>query len=310
MSPILASSGRPPPPNSVTWTGVAAGGAVAVASGEIAALGAGGAVLDAVNGPLGDVVLISTDRLEWRRNDDLLMTAPVAGSQLAGRIALAADVIAFVDPEQNRIVVIDDTGAIIDEIDINPPRTHVTGLDLNRSGTDLVYSTITGELIWYLLDSPEHDVLLDEDLGYDGHFTSDGRVAAVGSDGAQLIDLDEPATPHALGFGRGAADIAYELDWPIAATLDDDGSSHVSLQLWDKASGAQIGTALSLPAEQARWIWLDGAGRLIVGGDTQSAALTIDPDAWRLQACHLAAVLDPGGRLPPDPRLKRLRSCA
>lgn len=306
VSAIPATSGRRPSHDAMGWIGVADGAAVVMAADEVIPLGTDQIVLDAVNGPSGDVVLVGEDRLEWRRDEAPVLSFPVAGREVAGRFAVASNVLAFVDPARNRIIVIDESGATVDRIGIDPSRKVAT-LDVNRLGTDLVYSTTTGELIWYSLDILDAAVLLKAGHGYDGHFTADGRIVAVGVDGVQLIDLDEPNSPIAQGFGRGAVGIAYEQGGPIAATLDADGV----LRLWDLASGGQrVGRDfVPLPTGQPRWIGFDGAGRLIIGGTMKSVVLQVEPDVWRLQACGLAAVLDPGGELPPNPRLAGLESC-
>ena len=104
--------------------------------------------------------------------------------------------------EPSRIVVLADDGTTIDEIEVKEIRGDVTSLDLSPTGTDLLYTTSRGELIWYALDSFEASGLLMDGTTHDGHFTADGLVVAVGVDGVQLIDVHNEQAEVDFGVGR------------------------------------------------------------------------------------------------------------
>jgi WD40 repeat protein len=303
---LPVASSNPPAGDASEWVAVADGEAVVVTGEELTPLGLDRGVIDVINADWGDVAVVYSDHMDWRRDGDTVLSIPVAGAELAGRVGLGGDRIAFLDSGLNQVVVVDRSGSTVDRIAINPSRGKVAGLDLNRSGTDLVYSTSGGELIWYSLDGPEADVLLDRGLGYDGHFVSDGRVVAVGADGVQSIDIDVRPSPVARGFGRGELGVAFGIDASLAATFDAAGL----VSLWDIASGRRIGqTFAPLGVESPRWIGFIDRGQLVIGGSSSSAMLPVAPEAWRSFACELADELDPGGGLPPDARLKGLESC-
>ncbi|MEO6652975.1 MAG: WD40 repeat domain-containing protein, partial [Ilumatobacteraceae bacterium] len=309
---VEVASGSPPSIGTPHWVGVSKGAAVAVDDATVGALGVGQGAVDVVGGRSGDYVVVYPDRLDWHRPEgELVMSVEAGGSMLDRPLAVNGRMIAYLEPqpeneESNRIVVLTDDGTTIDEIEIKEIRGDVTRLDLSLTGDDLVYSTSTGQLIWYSLDSLDADDLFSTG-SRDGQFTTDGRVAAVGVDGLQLIDVDgeEPVVDD-VGVGRDAVSVAFDADRGIAATSDGSGD----ITLWDVDSGQQIGPSFSpLGGERPRWIGFAGGGHLVVGGRIRSAVVSIDEVEWLNQACALVEALDPDGSLPADPRLRELAPC-
>jgi DNA-binding SARP family transcriptional activator/WD40 repeat protein len=307
VTTIGVGSGAPPSAESSAWFGVADGAAVVVIDTAIEDLGLDSGVLDVVGGRSGDYVVVYPNRLDWyRRRDELVMSIQVAANSLNGRIVVSEQTIAYVDTQTGRIVVMASDGTLVGEIEIHKNRGDVVRLDLNPSGSDLIFSTETGELIWYALDSFDTGVLLPSGSGHDGHFVSGDRVVAVGVEGIQIVDL-EASEPEVVGVGRDAIAVALDQGRGLSATLNDSGT----VTIWDLDVGQQIGPTFSpLATDLPRSVGFDGGGRLVVGGRESSAVVPVDQDEWLDLACALVDALDPGGDHPPDPRLTDFDSCS
>jgi hypothetical protein len=306
VTTIEVASGAPPPAETPEWAGMANGAAYVVTESGLRALGFEAGVLDVVNGRPGDLAVVYGDRIEWRRDGELVANIPLTGSELAGRVTLSSRRIAFYDPDQNRVIVLNDEGATIEEITISRSLGEVIRLDLNPSGDDLVYSTADGDLVWYSLDSFDAAILLPGPHGRDGHFLSDETVVAVGVDGVQRVSIGSERSTVAESYGKGAVRVALDQVRGLAAISDPGGD----VSLWSITTGQQIGPSFSpLAGELPRWLAFATDGKLVVGGAARTAELPVEPDELSAHACALLAAADPLGNMPADPRLKDLTSC-
>jgi DNA-binding SARP family transcriptional activator len=308
---VDVASGAPLPGDGQEWFGVVDRSVAAVDRASVSARDLDRGVIDVVNGRSGNFVVVYADRLEWRRGDELIASIPgVRGEQLEGRIAVTDGRIAILGERSNErqgILVLDAAGETVDDIWVHGTRADVARIDLDETGTQLVFSTANGELVWYSLDGFDAAELLPIDEGYGGHFLGADRVVAVGAEGVHLIDTESGERVAFPSVGRGAIDVAFDDDRGIVATMDPSGA----VAVWHVDSGTQIGPSFSPIADAlGPWIAFDGAGRLVVGGSTGSAVLTLDADEWRDHACQLVQASDPGAALPTELESKGLHSCS
>lgn len=304
---VDASSSAPPAPDASEWFGTSGNEAISVTGTDATRLGFGSGLVDIVAGWSGNLVLVFDDRLEWRRRDGELVTMiDTEEISLGDRFAVTEKAMAYLvsaPDEVRRIVVVAADGMTIDTYEVGGD---VQRLDISPAGDDLVYSTAAGELRWYSLDLHDTVVLLNQG-GLDGHFVDDGLVVAVGDDGVQLVDLDDHSTPTDVGIGRGAVRVAFDALHGLAATSDRRGQ----LALWDLESRRQLGPSFSpFGDEPPDWIGITRDGHLVVDAHNGSMVVSLHDADWIRKACALAAALDPGGRLPPDPFLSQDEPCA
>ncbi len=310
VTTINAVSGAAPPADTAMWVAVDDGAIVSVSDTTLTALDLDEGALDVINGQSGDYVVIYGDRLDWRRPDgELVRSIPIARARVGGNpVAITTGSIAFWDDQAARIFLMDPEGVTFDEIELSANRSGTLArMDVSRPGRDLIYSTSGGELIWYSLDDFGAAVLLPAGHGYQGHFIDDRVAVAVGADGVKMIDFGPPEPlVTTLDFGRSGVAVAFDESRGLAATSDASGE----VTLWDIDTGQQVGPTFDpLVAELPSWIGFDGGGRLVIGGATHTAVMSVDQQHWLDLACTTVQTVDPDGHLPADPRLAELEDC-
>ena len=272
-----------------------------------------GFVTSFFEGATGNIVTIDSRGTTWRWDPfsfgGLLKVAEA--EDVDRRVAEAGGRQVFVEGDAE-IVVVDGAGELVGELlGVGLRFDPVWNVSLNDAGTDLVYSTRDGELIWVSLETFEEVELLPKGFGHDAQFVSATQVVAVGTDGVQLIDLDTPEISVVLPFGLGGVGVAYDAGRGLAATVALAAPCFCprDVILWDPATGQQLGTGFSpLSGASVRSLRFDGS-ELVAWGAERVATLSLDPEVWQEQACALAESLDPGGELPPDPRTDDIRAC-
>ena len=187
--------------------------------------------------------------------------------------------------ERDQVVIVDDRGTIIRKIDLPPNVSFLQALDLNEDGSELVLSTKTGEAIWYAADGSATATLAPSGSGFDAQFVSDGRVAVVGKDGAQIIDPRSRQTTERVPFGVDASRVAVDSTGRLLATVDATGA----IQLWDAALVVRIGAPLHVQSTHSSVpIRFSTDGHyLVVSGPKETTWIDVWAADWPGLACNL-----------------------
>jgi DNA-binding SARP family transcriptional activator/WD40 repeat protein len=168
-----------------------------------------------------------------------------------------------------------------------------TSLSVSPDGTTVVATIVhddgNGEL--NILRLPHLKLVAQKRATPGGHtqFSRDGRRLFYGDAGGQVWTLDtrtwRPTGPPLRG-GSGQWRFALSPDDRLLATSSDDGST----QLWDLASGRNIGTPLpGIPGAAARAAFLeDGTELVTIGRDGHGNRWNLRPESWAQRACAVA----------------------
>ncbi len=201
------------------------------------------------------------------------------------------------------IVVVDRDGDVVEVIAVADVRAPLQSLSLNPDGSELVFSSALGELVWYeLAPGIRAEVVLPAGEGYDGHFLADGTLIAVGSSGIRVLDPENPTSGETLDVGHDAVRVALGPSQNLAATVDPGGG----IRLWDVPSLQPIGSNLvMLPGDAVGPIRFSANDtRLAQIGTDSIAELSVDPGDWRTAACLVLMATAPDG--PEQQELARL----
>lgn len=280
------------PPRSSNWLAAADDALVAVSGATVTPLPSDTPVRGVINGWTGDHAVVHDDRIEWFREDgELLLTVPY---ERIGALALGERFIAYATGDvPDRVFVVDATGATVLQIHVTDRHGRVVQLSIDPSGSDLLYSTARGALVWYSLERFDGAVLLPDGHGHDGHFVAEDVAVAVGTGGVQIIDADgSPPSVEPLGVGRGGRLVAFDGERRLAATTDATGA----LSLWHVDEARSWGAPVaSIASEPPEWLAFDGPDRLLVGGQTRTASLDLDVESWQEIGCVFLSMADPLG---------------
>ena len=185
----------------------------------------------------GDLVIAFVQHVHSRAFDvsqsvpgDLMIALDRSGTRLAYQGA------------DQRIEVIDDDGTTVDRISLSLQRRTLQAIDLSDDGSELIISTQAGEAIWYDLEGIDAATIAPAGSGFDAQFVSKGRVAVVGTGGAQIIDLQSRRTTNRFHFATDARRLAIDSTGRLLATVDRSGA----VQLWDADLVVTIGEALQI----------------------------------------------------------------
>jgi DNA-binding SARP family transcriptional activator/WD40 repeat protein len=189
--------------------------------------------------------------------------------------------------EDDQVVIVDDRGTIIRKVDLPPDVSSIQALDLNDDGSELVFSTNTGEAIWYAVDGSATATLAPSGSGFDAQFVSGGRVAVVGKGGAQVIDPRSQRTTERLPFGVDVTRFAVDSTGRLLATIDATGG----IQLWDAALVVRVGAPLHVQSTHSSVpIRFSPDGHyLVVGGAKETTWIDVWTADWPGLACNLVS---------------------
>jgi DNA-binding SARP family transcriptional activator/WD40 repeat protein len=189
--------------------------------------------------------------------------------------------------QDNQVAIVDDRGTITRKIDLPPNVSFIQALDLNDDGSELVFSTKTGEAIWYALDGSATATLAPSGSGFDAQFVSGGRVAVVGKGGAQVIDPRSQRTTERLPFGVDVTRFAVDSTGRLLATVDATGG----IQLWDAGLVVRIGAPLHVQSTDSSVpIRFSPDGHyLVVSGPKETTWIDVWAADWPGLACNLVS---------------------
>jgi WD40 repeat protein len=189
--------------------------------------------------------------------------------------------VAYLTPETQIVIVGGARG--VERIGLAPwRRTGLQALDLNREGTELVFSTAAGEAIWYDLEQiPAKAIAHDE--GYDAQFLPDGRVAIVGDGGIRVLDPRSSDAPPPIPVGAGSRRVAIDPTGDLLATRGESGE----IRLWDAASRFAIGEPVRVFADAGPIAFSSDGRFLIVAGREETAWFDVRVSEWPRFACSL-----------------------
>jgi hypothetical protein len=189
-----------------------------------------------------------------------------------------------------RIEVVDDNGHRSEPITLSPSpeRRNLQAIDLSDDGRELVVSTQAGEAIWYDLEGVDAASIAPAGTGFDAQFVSKGRVAVVGKDGAQVIDLRSRQTKR-YAVGGDSRRIAVDSTGRLLATVDGAGA----LQLWNADPVVALGESIEIRnISSVVPIRFTADGHyLLIGGTAEATWVDVWTADWPEVACSL--VTDP-----------------
>jgi WD40 repeat protein/DNA-binding SARP family transcriptional activator len=179
------------------------------------------------------------------------------------------------------------TGELVGHADA---RGSLQDVDFSSDGRRLAGAGLSGEIVvWSVVANRVERIITQGDLIASVRFSPDGARIATG-DSAGNVEFWDPATGRRVG-----RTLAAHNGWVTSVTYDPSGahvvttSSDGRLRLWDVASGKLVGEPLPA-AESGGWgtVFPDGRHAIAVFPSGMGVAWTIDPAAWKAQACRIA----------------------
>ena len=149
---------------------------------------------------------------------------------------------------------------------------------------------LSGEIVvWDVRRRTLERIIMQPDLIGSIRFSPDGTRIATG-DSTGDVEFWDPASGRQVGRTLSAhngwvGSVTYEPSGSHVVTTSTDGR----LRLWDVASGKLAGSPLP-GADEGRWgtVFPDGKHAIAVFPSGTGVVWTIDPAAWRAQACRIA----------------------
>jgi DNA-binding SARP family transcriptional activator/WD40 repeat protein len=187
--------------------------------------------------------------------------------------------------EEGISIVVREQDVTVRRIVVADVWTPVQDVSISPDGSELVFSTADGELLWYELDGVQARMLLPAGRGFDGHFLDDDTVVAVGMGGVQLLDPGSQADAETVAIGPNAVRVAIGSSRDLAATVDLNGD----VQLWDLESLQPLGAPVALvrTGDTGPISFVGDDSRLEHTGNVGTSILRVDPTDWRHIACSV-----------------------
>ena len=186
-------------------------------------------------------------------------------------------------PTADAQIVIVGGDRAVERIGVGLWRRDLQALDINRDGSELVFSTTAGEAIWYDLEGIPAKPIAGRGEGYDAQFLADGRVAVVGDAGIQVVDPRSSDAPRSIAVGVGARRVAIDPTGGLLATRQGSGE----VRLWDAASHFAIGEPVRVSADTGPIAFSSDGRFLVVAGREEVAWFDVRVSEWPRFACSL-----------------------
>jgi WD40 repeat protein/DNA-binding SARP family transcriptional activator len=185
--------------------------------------------------------------------------------QVARKTAVRGNILSAAFARDDTLLVVVDEDGVVTSLDaesLEPAREPVdwgrTGgkFSIGPDGNEAFH--LTGSYLpdqlyehsasgWELVDLRTGTVVNKGDVGFDTAWMAsspDGRHAAVGGTGGQVVVLDldtgQPVRPATVGHSSSVWSVAYSADGSRVVTTGEDGS----VSLWDGATGELLGSVL------------------------------------------------------------------